>query len=363
MSHQPMSGMFQQPSWPSTVNMGGLSMLGGGGGNGAGNTVGLYGNVLAQSPLNSAGGSYANFGTQRNGVPTNATVTMSRRVDCSEGLGKAKGDLDYMGVFISHTDDLNTQVQQRAMSVHHQLLHDKASVMKSLGAMNYFLRTEQGRRKFGGEVSCKKLDDWARPDSFQMTELNTPNISEAVATQMVVTTAVHGRVRGYNFCLAGATTKPGIGNYAYLVLKRFPADKSRYASNAPLRRIMDDDPSEEEVKTTEKKRSSGVVSMSDNDKEAGRQSAVPDHFWQYVPMFCHQGDKPAPCLWHVDGESEGKYYFMGYISVPHERDYDLEAQSNLAKKAVFPTTDNPKERASAISRLIQTDFMFRMVKG
>jgi len=376
------SGMFAQPNFPRSVNMGGLSMLGGGGGSGAttANEYGLYGSLTSQSPLSTAGGSYSNFGTNLIGVPTNATVTMSRRVDCSEGgVAKAKQGLDYMTLMITHTDDLDTYKQQRALSVYHTLLHDKASTMKSVGAMNAWLKSDAGRRRFGGQVSSKALEEWATPDSVLMTELNTPNIDDGIASELTVTTAVQGRVRIPNIFLAGAKTKPGVGNYFYLVLQRCRLESSkkiRSTSINPLEDVEIDDnnnmglekkgPAGKEVKRQE---SSSAMDEEGDDNSffsssssSGRKPA-PDYYWRYIPTFCHHGCTPPPCLWFHEGVSEGRYYYIGYHSVPHERDYDLQAQSALAQRAAVPMTDDPVDRTRAITKLIQADMMMRQPKG
>jgi hypothetical protein len=367
MSYNPMGNgaMFTSPSFPTSVNLqsAGLGMLGGGGGIPA-NHPSLYASLIGKSPLQSAGGSFMNTGTTPVNQQTNNTVTMSRRLETNgKGLDRAKADLDYMAPFVQRTAELNPIKVNRMASISHTLLHDHASDCKSYGAMNAYLISEAGRRRFGKDVSDKNLLAEFFPGGFNMTELNTPNVS-GPATEMVITTAVQGRVRTGNIWLCYAKHPPGIGNYLYVITKRFKISDAVIAKA----RFNSSTGGGGGGSYETKQESSAMDEENDNllaapKSKAARSASTPDHFWQFVPYFCHHGDTPATCLVFQKDVSEGSSSYVGYISAPHDRDIDMTSQSELARKVAMPMMDDSLERTSSYARLSQIDVMLGFGKG
>jgi hypothetical protein len=130
-------------------------------------------------------------------------------------------NLDYQSIVFSRVS--NETLQQNALSGG-KWMHDSGSVIVSIAALNYYLKTEAGRREFGDETDCVKFKKHWRLLGGCVT--NPQEKQEQGRAERVITVATGKRFRCKNIWAMHKGHKMMAGDHLFVVMERYNLDSS-----------------------------------------------------------------------------------------------------------------------------------------
>jgi hypothetical protein len=242
----------------------------------------------------------------------NETITKQFRLDYEHSISETARDHDLGSLAFTSTRKVVQAPNRDNMAK--QLFHDAPLIVKSWSRMNYYLRSERGRLKYGDMKTG--IDDFYTEWRLLGQAMTNMTPDQRTRSEFTSTFAVGKRIRTPNVWLAtGLQAMPGDWLWLIPILESLPTDLSD---------------SSKEIKKT-KPLTAGILDRAQLEED---KTVVPRTYLRFEP-YITEGSGYVPSV-----VSKRPIFVGSVFEIIGSNQTNLAEAVPTARQAVFPTADN-----------------------